>query len=77
MPKINQLNSKTVPSNNDEFPFHDPNSGTTRKITRGDLIGGAPLPANSVDTQAIADESVGPAKRAGGFNIGIIPASTF
>lgn len=55
MAKITQYPAKTVPSNNDEFVLHDPASGSTKKMTRGDLIGGAPLPANSVNTQAIAD----------------------
>lgn len=67
MAKINQYPAKTVPSNNDEFVLHDPSSGSTKKMTRGDLIGGAPLPANSVNGQAIADGSVTPAKRSGGF----------
>ena len=58
MAKINQYPAKTVPSNNDEFVLHDPASGSTKKMTRGDLIGGAPLPANSVNGQAIADGSV-------------------
>ena len=58
MAKINQYPAKTVPSNNDEFILHDPASGSTKKMTRGDLIGGAPLPANSVNGQAIADGSV-------------------
>lgn len=53
MAKITQYPAKTVPSNNDEFVLHDPSSGSTKKMARGDLIGGAPLPANSVDTQAI------------------------
>lgn len=72
MAKINQYPAKTVPSNNDEFVLHDPSSGSTKKMTRGDLIGGAPLPANTVDGQAIADGSVTPAKRSGGFKVGII-----
>ena len=58
MAKINQYPAKTVPSNNDEFVLHDTGSGSTKKMTRGDLIGGAPLPANSVNEQAIADGSV-------------------
>ena len=62
MAKITQYPAKTVPSNNDEFVLHDTASGSTKKMTRGDLIGGAPLPANSVDGQAIADGSVTPAK---------------
>ena len=77
MAKINQYPAKTVPSNNDEFVLHDPASGSTKKMTRGDLIGGAPLPANSVNGQAIADGSVNPAKRSGGFKVGTIPGSTF
>ena len=77
MAKINQYPAKTVPSNNDEFVLHDTASGSTKKMTRGDLIGGAPLPANSVNGQAIADGSVTPAKRAGGLKVGIIPSSTF
>lgn len=53
MAKINQYPAKTVPSNNDEFVLHDPASGSTKKMTRGDLIGGAPLPAKSVTIPAI------------------------
>ena len=58
MAKITQYPAKTVPSNNDEFILHDPSSGSTKKMTRGDLIGGAPLPANSVNNQAIADDTI-------------------
>lgn len=77
MAKINQYPAKTVPSNNDEFVLHDPASGSTKKMTRGDLIGGAPLPPNSVTTEAIANGAVFPEKRSGGFKLGVIPASTF
>ena len=55
MAKINQYPAKTVPSNNDEFVLHDPSSGSTKKMTRGDLIGGAPLPAGSVTPESLVD----------------------
>lgn len=58
MPKISQLPSSTVPSNSDYFPIVD-NAGTiTEKITRGDFFTGSPLPANTVDTQAISNNAV-------------------
>lgn len=68
MAKINQYPAKTVPSNNDEFVLHDPASGSTKKMTRGDLIGGAALPSNTVNGQAIADGSVTASKTAFGGN---------
>lgn len=68
MAKITQYPAKTVPSNNDEFVLHDTAAGSTKKMTRGDLIGGAPLPANSVNGQAIAGGAVTAAKTAFGGN---------
>ena len=57
MPRISQLPSLTTADNADEIAIVDTSASTTKKITRGDLLK-APLPANSVNGQAIADGSV-------------------
>ena len=58
MPKISQLTALTTPDSGDELPIVDVSASTTKKITRTNLLKGAPLPADTVDTQAIADDAV-------------------
>lgn len=67
MPKISQLSALTVPDSGDELPIVDVSTSTTKKITRTNLLKGAPLPADTVDTQAIDDGSVTPIKTSGGI----------
>lgn len=69
MPRISQLPAITVPSNDDPLAIVDTSGAVTSKITRGDLLGGAPLPAGSVDTNALAQSAVTPEKRSGGFKL--------
>lgn len=75
MPKISGLPALAKATNDDLLAIVDDAGNITKKVTRGDFIAGEPLPANSVDTQAIADASVTPAKRSGGFKVGIIAGS--
>lgn len=51
-----------MPEANDEIAIVDASAATTKKITRADLLKGAALPADTVDTQAIADGAVTPEK---------------
>ena len=67
MPKISQLTALTVPDSGDELPIVDVSASTTKKITREDLLAGAPLPADTVDTQAIYDGAVTAPKIAAGM----------
>ncbi len=62
MPRITELASLTVPNSTDPLAIVDTSGAITKKITRDDLIGGAPLPAGSIDTQALDDAAVTPAK---------------
>lgn len=62
MPRISDLTSYTAPSNSDLLAIVDMAGAVTKKITRADLLKGTALPADTVDTQAIADEAVTPAK---------------
>ena len=48
----------TQPEANDEIAIVDASAATTKKITREDFLKGADLPADTVDTQAIADGAV-------------------
>ena len=58
MPRISQLPAKTVPASGDEIAIVEVATSTTKKITRADLLKGAPLPDNSVTTPAITNSSV-------------------
>ena len=72
MPKISQLTALTVPDSGDELPIVDSSASTTKKITRTNLLKGAPLPADTVDTQVIDDGSVtAPKINFGGAGVGI------
>lgn len=62
MPQIPAYPAKTVPSNADLLVMEDTATSSTKKITRGNLLSGAPLPANTVDAQSIATSSVTPEK---------------
>lgn len=72
MPKISQLTALTVPDSGDELPIVDSSASTTKKITRTNLLKGAPLPADTVDTQAIDDGAVtAPKIDFGGAGVGV------
>lgn len=58
MPTIPLYTSKTQPSNDDLFIMEDSVSHSTKKIKRGDILKGTPLPASSVDNQSIAVSSI-------------------
>lgn len=58
MPKISELPAETTPANDDPLAIVDNAGAITKKITREDLFKGTPLPADTVDEQAIEDESV-------------------
>ena len=58
MPRISSLPALTQPEANDEIAIVDASAATTKKITRADFLKGAALPADTVDTQAIADGAV-------------------
>lgn len=64
MPRISNLTSLSTPSDSDEIAIVDTSASVTKKITRGDLLSGAPLPADTVDTQAIENDAVTTAKLA-------------
>lgn len=79
MPRISDLSALTAPSNDDELAIVDKASATTKKIKRGDLIKGTPLPNDSVTTAAIQDDAVTADKLApsavtyGNLNLGSFP----
>jgi len=56
--KTTALPPLTVPASDDVFPIVDISAGSTKKITRENFLKGAPLPADTVDTQAVEDKSV-------------------
>lgn len=58
MPTIPLYTSKTQPSNDDLFIMEDSVSHSTKKIKRGDILKGTPMPTSSVDSQAIAPGAV-------------------
>jgi len=58
MPKIPDYTGLTTPDNNDLLVIEDSVAGSTKNITREDFLSGAPLPADTVDTQAILDANV-------------------
>lgn len=58
MPRISELPAETTPSDDDPLAIVDNSGAITKKITREDLLKGSPLPAGTVDNQALADESV-------------------
>ena len=47
MPKISQLTALTVPDSGDELPIVDVTASTTKKITRENLLKGAPIPGGT------------------------------
>ena len=67
MPRISDLSSLTAPSNDDELAIVDKAGAITKKIKRSDLLKGTPLPADSIDTNAVQYGAVTPDKRSGGF----------
>lgn len=75
MPKISQLAALTTPDSGDELPIVDVSTSTTKKITRTNLLKGAPLPADTVDTQAIDDGAVTPDKLSTGAASAVVATS--
>lgn len=67
MPQITQLDNDPTPNSNDLLVTVDMAAGTTKNISRQQFFTGAPLPANTVNGQAIADGSVTTGKL--GFSI--------
>lgn len=82
MPKIPAYPSLTTPSNNDQLIIEDSVASSTKQITRANFLSGTPLPADTVDTQAIddlavttakiADGAVTPPKAAAGFVVQVV-----
>ncbi len=58
MPKIPDYPALTTPNNNDQLVIEDSVAGSTKSITREDFLAGSPLPADTVDTQAIENDAV-------------------
>lgn len=54
--RIRDLTNTSVAPENTDFLVLD--NGTTNKITRANLLSGTPLPADTVDTQAIENDAV-------------------
>lgn len=54
--RIRDLTNTTTAPQNTDFLVLD--NGTTNKITRANLLAGTPLPADTVDTQAIENDAV-------------------
>lgn len=66
MGKYSSYPEKTAPSNNDVFAIEDSAaSGASKRITRGNFIAGSPLPANTIDAQAIQDDAITAPKLSG------------
>lgn len=62
MTKIPSFPALTAPSDADLLVIEDSVSASTKKITRDNFLSGSPLPADTVDAQAIAANSVTTAK---------------
>lgn len=79
MPRISQLPALTTADGNDESAVVDTSASTTKKITKSDYLKDAAtfLTPGSISTANLADGSATPAKRSGGFKLGIIPGATF
>lgn len=58
MPRFADYPSSTAPNNGDLLVIKDVVSNTTKNITRENILKGTPLPADTVDTQAIGDGEV-------------------
>jgi hypothetical protein len=58
LPKISELPAETTPESGDLIPIVDIAGAITKKITREDILVGAPLPDDTVTTDAIADGAV-------------------
>lgn len=86
MPTMDSYPAQTTPNDSDYHIVNDGVSGETKKITREDYLGGAPLPADTVTTAAItdanvttakiADSAVTSAKVAAGMPVQIVSSST-
>ena len=55
---IPQYPEKTVIANDDLFVIEDVAAGNTKHVTRENLLSSAPLPADTVDEQAIQNDAV-------------------
>lgn len=58
MPRITDYPALTSPADTDVLVIQDLGAGSTKKITRGNLLSGTQLPASSVNTQAVAAGAV-------------------
>lgn len=56
--KITDYTALTAPSDSDVLVIVDLAAGSTKKITRGNLLSGTQLPASSVNTQAVATGAI-------------------
>lgn len=69
--KITDYPALTAPSDSDVLVIVDIGAGSTKKITRGNLLSGSQLPASSVNTQSIAAGAVDATKlSAGAISLG-------
>jgi len=71
MPKFGDYPAKTAPSAGDLIVIKDATDSATKRMTRANLLAGSPLPADTVDTQAIENGAVTPAK----MMLGIVSAT--
>jgi hypothetical protein len=62
LPKITEYPELSAPNDNDLLVIEDLTAGNTKRITRENLLSGAPLPVDSVDAQAVQDNTITPDK---------------
>jgi hypothetical protein len=74
--KIPSYSALTAPTDNDLLVIEDMTSSSTKKITRGNFLSGTPLPANTVNTQAVADGAITSPKVANGFVVQVVKFQT-
>lgn len=76
MPKITDYPEMTVPDDGDMLVIEDLGAANTKKVSRESLLAGAPLPPDTVDTQAVQDGAVTSTKLAEAFFRGKYQAIT-